>query len=70
MKTAVQWLFEAYRKEEIVKDHILELFKKAEEMEKEKMIQFANDWYEDYCEGSGYFKYPKDYYNQTFKSEE
>jgi hypothetical protein len=70
MKTAVQWLFEAYRKEEIVKDHILELFKKAEEMEY---------WQQKYAFDKGFYygrctdldkKETFEYFINNFKSEE
>lgn len=36
-ETAVQWLFEEYKKREIATDEIVELFVKAEEREKEQM---------------------------------
>lgn len=61
-KTAVQWLFEEYKKREIATDEIVELFVKAEQMEKEQII----DAYEhiDYNLDDGLH-----YYEQTFKSE-
>jgi hypothetical protein len=68
-QTAVEWLYKALLLDEDNPNYNQRVFNQAKEMEKEQIIQFANDWYEDYCEGSGYFKYPKDYYNETFKSE-
>jgi len=71
-QTAVEWL-EKIRQGQKVQpfdDYEWEIaFNHAKEMEKQQIIQFANEWYEDYCEGLGNFKYPEDYYNETFKSE-
>ena len=68
-KTAIQWLYEQYRKEAIPTDAITELFREAERMEKEQIIsahKTANleagfEYSADYCANQ--------YYNQTFKSE-
>jgi hypothetical protein len=67
-KTAVQWLYEAYRKEAIPTDAILELFKKAEEMEKEQ-IETAFDKGMDNSLLYWCAKTKEEYYNETFKSE-
>jgi hypothetical protein len=40
-KTAIQWLYEQYRKESIPTDAIIELFREAERIEKEQKIEFA-----------------------------
>jgi hypothetical protein len=40
--------------------------KKLLEKEKEQTISFANEWYEEYCEGLGDFKTPEQYYNQNY----
>jgi hypothetical protein len=66
-KTAVQWLYEAYRKEAIPTDAILELFKKAKEMEKEQIMGAV--YYT--CSSMTHYDLPcgNQYYNQTFKSE-
>lgn len=67
-KTAVQWLYEAYRKEAIPTDAILELFKKAEEMEKEQIIEAYWDGYiKPYSQEM--ITEAEQYYNETFKSE-
>jgi hypothetical protein len=71
-QTAVEWLWLQignFPTMENLRTNIDKLLEQAKEMEKQQIIQFANEWYEDYCEGSGNFKYPEDYYNETFKSE-
>lgn len=65
-KTAIQWLYEQYRKEAIPTDAIVDLFRKAEAMEKQQIIE-AN---ENQCiDEDGDFMTGEQYYNETFKSE-
>jgi len=68
--TAVQWLFEEYKKREIATDEMVELFVKAEQMEKEQIIDAYDEGAEDWCDG--FYKADisaEQYYNETFKSE-
>ena len=61
-QTAVEWLWEiAYNRELTVED-----WKQAKEMEKERMIKFTNEWFEEYQCGLGNFKNPEKYYNETY----
>jgi hypothetical protein len=39
---------------------------KAKEMEKERMIEFTNEWFEEYQCGLDNFKNPEQYYKQTY----
>lgn len=65
-KTAVQWLFEEYKKREIATDEMVELFVKAEQMEKEQIIDaLMTSEVELLAWGISAEKY----YNKTFKSE-
>jgi hypothetical protein len=69
-QTAVAFLVEQLDGENhLTNNEIKRIIEQAKEMEKQQIIQFANEWYEDYCEASGNFKYPEDYYNETFKSQ-
>ena len=45
---------------------LYEFLKQAKEMEKEKMIEFTNEWFEEYQCGLGNFKNPEQYYEQTY----
>ena len=38
----------------------------AKEMEKHRMIEFTNEWFEEYQCGLGNFKNPEKYYNETY----
>jgi hypothetical protein len=38
----------------------------AKEMEKERMIEFTNEWFEEYQCGLDNFKNPEQYYEQTY----
>jgi len=42
----------------------------AKEMEKERMIEFTNEWFEEYQCGLGNFKNPEQYYNETYRGGE
>jgi hypothetical protein len=66
-KTAVQWLFEEYKKREIATDEIVELFVKAEQMEKEQIIR-THLMARCYDSPNSYNE-AEEYYNETFKSE-
>ena len=45
---------------------LYEFLKQAKEMEKERMIEFTNEWFEEYQCGLGNFKNPEQYYEQTY----
>jgi len=67
-QTAVEWLIEILTKDSV---HIPNIWiKQAKEMEKEQMIDFADN-YELECihPYKGRLKNPEQYYNETFKSE-
>jgi hypothetical protein len=38
----------------------------SKELEKERMIEFANEWFEEYQCGLDNFKNPEQYYNETY----
>jgi hypothetical protein len=48
--------------------HNVKIFKKAKEMQKEKMIEFANSFYDE-CgmQYGGLEKSAEEYYNETYK---
>ena len=46
-------------------DHQEEI-REAKEMEKERMIEFTNEWFEEYQCGLDNFKNPEQYYEQTY----
>jgi len=50
--------------EQINKIHDLSL--QAKEMEKHRMIEFTNEWFEEYQCGLDNFKNPEQYYKQTY----
>ena len=77
-KTAVEWLegqiikFHYWKRnpefDEDCFDEI-ELHKsiqQAKEMEKQRIIEFTNEWFEEYQCGLDNFKNPEQYYNETF----
>jgi len=69
-KTAIQWLYEQYRKEAIPTDAITELFREAERMEKEQIKDAWNT--RSKIDGVITFtdnRTAEEYYNETFKSE-
>jgi len=45
---------------------VLEATEKAKEMEKHRMIEFTNEWFEEYQCGLDNFKNPEQYYNETY----
>ena len=60
-QTAVEWLWEiAYNRELTVQD-----WKQAKEMEKQKMIEFAQSYAVIHCMGD-ITKNADEYYNETF----
>jgi hypothetical protein len=63
-QTAVEWL------ENQLKDYIggifTDTFEQAKEMEKQRMIEFTNEWFEEYQCGLDNFKNPEKYYNETY----
>jgi hypothetical protein len=77
-KTAVEWLegqiikFHYWKRnpefDEDCFDEI-ELHKsiqQAKEMEKQRIIEFTNEWFEEYQCGLDNFKNPEQYYEQTY----
>lgn len=68
-KTAVQWLFDEYKKREIVTDEMVELFVKAEKREKEQMKWFIQVGY--YAHSQGHQKTDElyEYWINNFKSQ-
>ena len=46
-------------------DHQEEI-REAKEMEKHRMIEFTNEWFEEYQCGLDNFKNPEKYYNETY----
>ena len=76
-QTAVEWLydelFKSFQKlytlqftmEEYQANNV-KLYLQAKEMEKERMIEFTNEWFEEYQCGLGNFKNPTQYYNETY----
>ena len=67
-QTAVQWLFEEYKKREIATDEMVELFVKAEQREKEQIIEAYRTGVEEDVYNNP-LKTGEQYYNETFKSE-
>ena len=52
--------------EEQFLNNMLIFREQAKEMEKERMIEFTNEWFEEYQCGLGNFKNPEQYYQETF----
>jgi hypothetical protein len=44
----------------------MELKVQAQEMERQRMIEFTNEWFEEYQCGLDNFKNPEQYYQQTY----
>ena len=44
----------------------MELKVQAQEMERQRMIEFTNEWFEEYQCGLDNFKNPEQYYEQTY----
>jgi hypothetical protein len=65
MKTAVEWLVQEFDLE--MQDTFNHKINKAKEMEKERVIDFAENYETKVHEGM--FKSAEQYYNETFKSE-
>lgn len=65
-QTAVEWLFSYMFNPSLPQKEQFELLEQAKEMEKERMIQFTNEWFEEYQCGLGNFKNPEQYYNETY----
>jgi hypothetical protein len=76
-QTSVEWLhdelFKSFEKfytlqftmEEYQANNV-KLYLQAKEMEKERMIEFTNEWFEEYQCGLDNFKNPEQYYNETY----
>jgi bifunctional DNase/RNase len=43
-----------------------EAYQQAQEMERQRMIEFTNEWFEEYQCGLDNFKNPEKYYNETY----
>jgi len=75
MKTAVEWLIDELTLPEYGENPqwVLQVIQKAKEMEKEQIIEFANNFAESdsiYCSGEcAIIKDAEQYYKETFKSE-
>jgi len=80
-QTAVEWFFEeleekgkAYEENQVVRtinicidvSDYMELKVQAQAMEKHRMIEFTNEWFEEYQCGLGNFKNPEKYYEETY----
>lgn len=68
-KTAIQWLYEQYRKEAIPTDAIVDLFRKAEAMENEQMKWFIQVGYYAHSQGHEKTEELYEYWINNFKSE-
>ncbi len=64
-QTAVEWLIQQLSKEWQLEDRDLYLIQQAKEMEKEQIIEFA----EEFSMQHTYKGTAKQYYNETFKLE-
>ena len=67
--TAVEWLLENLISEPLAEEHFehnKECWNKAEEMEKQQIINAWENGYREFYDGSST---PEEYYNITFKSE-
>jgi hypothetical protein len=77
----VEWFIEeleekgkAYEENQVVRtinicidvSDYMELKQQAKEIEKERMIEFTNEWFEEYQCGLGNFKNPEKYYEETY----
>jgi hypothetical protein len=78
-QTAVEWLRDLYENQPAYDESILdEEWQKALEMEKERMIDFAFNFYYDFCHKTGVpFNLinenrinAENYYNETFNTED
>jgi len=80
-QTAVEWLINQLKNYKLIDESIHPnnvLFHRAKEMEKEQMIDFAFNFYYDFCNKTGVpFNLisenrinAEDYYNETFNTEE
>jgi hypothetical protein len=80
-QSSVEWLhdelFKSFQKfytlqftmEEYQANNV-KLYLQAKEMEKERMIEFTNEWFEEYQCGLDNFKNPEQYYNETYGGDE
>lgn len=68
-KTAVEWLFEKLWNTDKDKFTWYAILKQAKEMEKQKMIEFAQSYAVIHCMGD-ITKDAEQYYNETYKSEQ
>ena len=80
-QTAVEWLINQLKNYKLIDESIHPdnvLFHRSKEMEKEQMINFAFNFYYDFCNKTGVpFNLisenrinAEDYYNETFNTEE
>jgi hypothetical protein len=80
-QTAVEWLINQLKNYKLIDESIHPdnvLFHRAKEMEKEQMIDFAFNFYYDFCNKTGVpFNLisenrinAEDYYNETFNNDE
>ena len=67
-QTALQWLLENLISEPLAEEHFehnKECWNKAEEMEKQQIINAWENGYREFYDGSST---PEEYYNKTFKN--
>jgi hypothetical protein len=80
-QTPLEWFIEeleekgkAYEENQVVRtinicidvSDYMELKVQAQEMERQRMIEFTNEWFEEYQCGLDNFKNPEKYYNETY----
>jgi hypothetical protein len=68
---AVEWFFHKimtfYVPDDLEEfEMFMEIVQQAKEMEKHRMIEFTNEWFEEYQCGLDNFKNPEKYYNETY----
>lgn len=69
-QTVVEWLEEQLNKWSDGRFYLPpHLFEQAKQMEKKQIVQFADEWFNEYLEGLGDFVTPEQYYNETYKKE-
>jgi len=66
-QTAVEWLVEHLNLDETSPNYNNLTIEKAKQMEKEQIIEFANNYGFDICAYD--YERAEQYYNETFKSE-
>jgi hypothetical protein len=65
-QTAVDYIFHTFYNEDNISDYVLRIFEQAKEMEKEQIMDFANEYGTYLLQGG---TMTAGTYNETFKSE-